>query len=108
MSRARSSNMFTRLRMLSVKADATIVANIIAASRLLLSISHRNAPQQTVVGGKQSHIAQLAQQLDDEGLTSRLLPVYLRPFILPHCRPLFNRSMLSLKRSSCIRRTLHC
>ncbi|MCA9157951.1 MAG: acyltransferase domain-containing protein, partial [Planctomycetales bacterium] len=61
--------------MLSVQADATTVADTIAASGLLLSISHRNAPQQTVVGGRQSHIAQLAQLLDDEGLTSRLLPV---------------------------------
>ena len=61
--------------MLSVHADAATVANTIACSRLPISISHRNAPQQTVVGGKQSHIAQLAQLLDNEGLNSRLLPV---------------------------------
>ncbi len=61
--------------MLSVQADAERVNQIIVDSRLALTISHRNAPNQTVVGGKQAHIAQLAARVEEEGLMSRLLPV---------------------------------
>ena len=61
--------------MLSVQADADRVRQTLDTHRLSLTLSHRNAPNQTVVGGKQALIAQLAQRLEDEGITSRLLPV---------------------------------
>ncbi|MFO0943296.1 MAG: beta-ketoacyl synthase N-terminal-like domain-containing protein [Pirellulales bacterium] len=61
--------------MLSVQADAETVSSSISSSHLPLAISHINAPLQTVVGGKHSHVAQLAALLDDAGITSRILPV---------------------------------
>lgn len=61
--------------MLSVQANANTVAEAIAESHLPLTISHVNSPLQTVVGGKHSHIAQLAARLDDVGIATRILPV---------------------------------
>ncbi len=48
---------------------------LIDASHIPVHISHRNAPEQTVVGGKQAAVAQFAQIIDNEGLSSRLLAV---------------------------------
>ncbi|MEZ6135099.1 MAG: SDR family NAD(P)-dependent oxidoreductase [Pirellulaceae bacterium] len=61
--------------MLSIQADADRTANLIAASGLPVHISHRNAPLQTVVGGRQAAVAQLAVLLEEENIVSRLLPV---------------------------------
>ncbi len=52
-----------------------MVQQLIDASHLAVTISHRNAPEQTVVGGKQAAVAQFAQYVDNEGLVSRLLAV---------------------------------
>lgn len=61
--------------MLSIQAAPHVVENLIDASKIQVHISHRNAPEQTVVGGKQAAVAQFAQLVDNEGLTSRLLAV---------------------------------
>ncbi len=61
--------------MLSVQADEPTVAQAIAASTLPVTISHVNAPQQTVVGGKHAHVVQLATHLDALQIASRILPV---------------------------------
>ncbi len=61
--------------MLSVQADADTVTQAIKNCRLQLTVSHRNAPNQTVAGGKQTQIAQLALRLEDDGIASRILPV---------------------------------
>ncbi len=65
----------TGCSMLSIQADEKTVAKAIVDYHLPLTISHVNAPQQTVVGGKHSQIAQLAAILDDSGVASRVLPV---------------------------------
>ncbi|MGN6133218.1 MAG: SDR family NAD(P)-dependent oxidoreductase [Aureliella sp.] len=61
--------------MLSIQAAAEKVEAWIAASGAAVSLSHRNAPEQTVVGGKQSAVAQFAQFLENEAVASRLLAV---------------------------------
>ncbi len=61
--------------MLSVQAPADQVLNAIVEGGLALEVSHRNAPQQSVVGGQKDLIQRLVEQLDRQGITSRLLPV---------------------------------
>ena len=61
--------------MLSIQAAPQIVQQLIDSSHIPVSISHRNAPEQTVVGGRQAAVAQFAQIVDNEGLASRLLAV---------------------------------
>ncbi len=61
--------------MLSIQATAATVERLIRDSRIPVSISHLNAREQTVVGGKQSAVAQFAQIVDNEGIASRLLAV---------------------------------
>ncbi len=61
--------------MLSIQARADVVQTLIDSHGLHVCISHRNAPEQTVVGGKQSAVAQLVQVLENEGINSRLLAV---------------------------------
>ncbi len=61
--------------MLSIQAPAPVVQGLIQSSRIPVHVSHRNAPEQTVVGGSQAAVTQFAQVLDNEGLVSRILPV---------------------------------
>lgn len=68
-------NVDSGFAMLSVQAGADTVQAAIDRSQLALTISHKNSPTQTVVGGKQHLVAQLAQQLEDDGVASRLLAV---------------------------------
>ncbi len=68
-------NVATGLGMLSVHADRMTTQRLIDANQLPLSISHYNAPLQTVVGGKQAAVSQLAQIFEQEGIHSRLLSV---------------------------------
>ncbi len=79
--------------MLSVQADQAATQQLIDAAHLPLHISHINAPEQTVVGGKQAAIAALAQQVDDAGISSRLLPVptaFHTPALEPAVEPFLN------------------
>ncbi len=88
----------TGCSMLSVQADEKTVAKAIADFHLPLTISHVNAPQQTVVGGKHSQIAQLAAILDDSGVASRVLPVptaFHTPALQAAVEP-FRRALQSL------------
>ncbi len=61
--------------MLSIQAPPETVQQMIDSSRIAVTISHRNAPEQTVVGGKHAAVAQFAQIVDSEGLACRLLAV---------------------------------
>ena len=65
----------TACGMLSIQAPSQVVQQLIDSSHIPVTISHRNAPEQTVVGGKQAAVAQFAQIVDNEGLNSRLLAV---------------------------------
>ncbi|MFO1064471.1 MAG: SDR family NAD(P)-dependent oxidoreductase [Pirellulales bacterium] len=61
--------------MLSIQADAESVRKRIGQSRLPVYLSHINAPQQTVVGGKTAAVAQFAQMLDEDSIACRTLAV---------------------------------
>ncbi len=61
--------------LLSIQANRTTTQRLLDESAVPLSISHLNAPQQTVVGGRQAAVARFAQILEEEGIPSRLLPV---------------------------------
>lgn len=68
-------NVPTGCSMLSIHASREKVAQLIHDEALPLYISHVNAPEQIVVGGKQAAIAHLSELLDDEGIGTRILAV---------------------------------
>ncbi len=68
-------NVPTGCSMLSIHASREKVAQLIHDESLPLYVSHVNAPEQIVVGGKQAAIAQLSELLDDEGIGTRILAV---------------------------------
>ena len=61
--------------MLSIQGDAARVSELLAQEHFGISISHINAAQQVVVGGRHAAVVEFAQLLDDAGLTSRMLAV---------------------------------
>ncbi len=68
-------NVPTGCSMLSIHASREKVAQLIHEENLPLYVSHVNAPEQIVVGGKQAAIAHLSELLDDEGIGTRILAV---------------------------------
>lgn len=68
-------NVPTGCSMLSIHAGRAKVEQLIHEDALPLHVSHVNAPEQIVVGGKQAAIAHLSELLDDEGIGTRILAV---------------------------------
>ncbi|MDX1928960.1 MAG: SDR family NAD(P)-dependent oxidoreductase [Pirellulaceae bacterium] len=68
-------NVPTGCSMLSIHASREKVEQLIHEEALPLYVSHVNAPEQIVVGGKQAAIAHLSELLDDEGIGTRILAV---------------------------------
>ncbi len=68
-------NVPTGCSMLSIHASRAKVEQLIVEDSLPLYVSHVNAPEQIVVGGKQAAIAHLSELLDDEGIGTRILAV---------------------------------
>jgi acyl transferase domain-containing protein len=68
--------------MLAISGASEEVRRWIGESRGELYISHVNAPQQTVVSGEEAAVRQLASQLQQQGVSSKLVPVP-RPFHTP-------------------------
>jgi malonyl CoA-acyl carrier protein transacylase/acyl carrier protein len=68
-------NVPTGCSMLSIHASREKVEQLIHDESLPLYVSHINAPEQIVVGGKQAAIAHLSELLDDEGIGTRILAV---------------------------------
>ncbi len=61
--------------MLSIQANAERVHELLQIEPMGLSISHINAAQQVVVGGRHAAVVEFAQMLDDAGIGSRVLAV---------------------------------
>ncbi len=61
--------------MLSIQSDAARVQELLSQEHFGISISHINAAQQIVVGGRHAAVVEFAQLLDDAGIASRLLAV---------------------------------
>ena len=61
--------------MLSTSAPAEIVEHLCQEVNGMVSISHRNAPDQTVVGGRPDAVSQLDEAIQHEGYQTKLLAV---------------------------------
>ena len=61
--------------LLSVKSDPLSLQTCLDQLGLQLYITHLNAPQQTVVGGRQADLRLLQQRLEEERIASRMLRV---------------------------------
>lgn len=84
--------------MMSIHSDEQTVARVIASNQLPITISHINAPDQTVVGGKSAHVAHLAGVLEERQIASRILPVptaFHTPILKPSVEP-FRRALDSI------------
>ena len=84
--------------MLSIHACREKVEQLIQDESLPLFVSHINAPEQIVVGGKQAAIAHLSELLDDEGIGTRILAVptaFHTPALLP-AQPAFRSGLAKI------------
>ncbi len=61
--------------MMSIQATASRVMEVLRSKQIPVSISHVNAENQVVVGGRRNSILQLSQVLDADGIHARLLAV---------------------------------
>ena len=91
-------NVPTGCSMLSIHASREKVEQLIHDESLPLFVSHVNAPEQIVVGGKQAAIAHLSELLDDEGIGTRILAVptaFHTPALLP-AQPAFRSGLAKI------------
>lgn len=91
-------NVPSGLGMLSIQAAPERVRALLDAENTSLAISHINAAQQVVVGGKRALVVQFSQALDNEGISSRLLAVptaFHTPSLQP-AQATFDRGLQSL------------
>ncbi len=62
-------------RMVSVRASAERLADVVAAHRGLLSVAARNGRDTTVLSGHPDAVLTAARELEGQGITCRVLPV---------------------------------
>lgn len=86
------------LLMLGVQADAATVTRLLASNSDQVFVSHRNAPEQTVIGGRRASVIDASRILEEQGIATRLLAVptaFHTPALEPVCS-VFQQALASV------------